>query len=87
MYNSESINKQFSLSPDYQGHFAQKLDEGIPDEKSRFCLIGLTGKKRFSSLQRIWDGILFLNNRRSIYVFPQMEAGVFSLQPKKKNSV
>ncbi len=69
MYNSESINKQFSLSPVYQGHFAQKLDEGIPDEKSRFCLIGLTGKKRFSSLQRIWDGILFFEQQEVYLCF------------------
>ncbi len=50
MYNSESINKQFSLSPDYQGHFAQKLDEGIPDGKSRFCLFALTVKRTRGSV-------------------------------------
>ncbi len=69
MYNSESINKQFSLSPVYQGHFAQKLDEGIPDEKSRFCWIGLTGKKRFSSLQRIWDGDIVLEQQEVYLCF------------------
>jgi len=42
VYNSESLNKQFSFSPDYQGHFAEKLDEGMPVGSQCFvCLVRL----------------------------------------------
>jgi len=38
VYNSE----QFSFSPDYQGHFAEKLDEGMPVGSQCFvCLVRL----------------------------------------------
>lgn len=72
MYNNELINKQFSLSPDYQGHFAQKLDEGIPDGKSRFCLFALTVKElevQFTSCEDLrCDIVLEQQNNRTIYL-------------------